>query len=90
MKKEFEKRLYSSLIIIPISLFFLFQGSVFFIFFLSTLFLVTSYELSRSADIGAAALDIDYQEYDEEKAKAERYSIIGWCVFSIYLKIFFP
>ena len=44
MKKEFEKRLYSSLIIIPISLFFLFQGSVFFIFFLSTLFLVTSYE----------------------------------------------
>tara|TARA_B100000003_G_C10819172_1_gene326112 strand:+ start:38 stop:700 length:663 start_codon:yes stop_codon:yes gene_type:complete len=44
MKKEFEKRLYSSLIIIPISFFFLFQGSVFFIFFLSTLFLITSYE----------------------------------------------
>ena len=44
MKKEFEKRLYSSLIIIPISLFFLFQGSVFFIFFLSTILIVTSYE----------------------------------------------
>ena len=44
MKKEFEKRFYSSIIIIPISLFFLFQGSVFFIFFLSTLFVATSYE----------------------------------------------
>ena len=44
MKKEFEKRLYSSMMIIPISLFFLFKGSVFFIFFLSTLLIVTSYE----------------------------------------------
>ena len=45
--------------------------------------LVTSYELSRNADIGAAALDIDYQEYDEEKAKAERYSIIGWSLSGV-------
>ena len=45
--------------------------------------LVTSYELSRSADIGAAALDIDYQQYDEEKAKAERYSIIGWSLSGV-------
>ena len=44
MKKELEKRIYSSLIIIPISLFFLIQGSVFFTFFLCTLFLATSYE----------------------------------------------
>ena len=44
MKKEFEKRMYSSLIIIPLSLFFLIQGSVFFTFFLIVLFLATSYE----------------------------------------------
>ncbi|MDC0518169.1 phosphatidate cytidylyltransferase [Candidatus Pelagibacter sp.] len=44
MKKEFKKRIYSSVIIIPIALFFVIQGSVFFTFFLSTLFLVTSYE----------------------------------------------
>ena len=44
MKKEFEKRVYSSLIIIPISFFFIFQGSVFFIFFLSLFFFATIYE----------------------------------------------
>ena len=44
MKKEFEKRIYSSIIIIPLSLFFLIKGSIFFTFFLSILFLATSYE----------------------------------------------
>ena len=44
MKKEFEKRIYSSIIIIPISLFFLIKGSVYFTFFLSILFVATSYE----------------------------------------------
>ena len=44
MKKEFEKRIYSSLIIIPISLFFVVQGGIFLIFFFSNFFLVTSYE----------------------------------------------
>ena len=44
MKKEFEKRLLTSLILIPISIFFIIKGSFFFIFFLSILFLVTSYE----------------------------------------------
>ena len=44
MIKEFEKRLFSSLILIPIAVFFIIQGSLFFIFFLSLLFLVTSYE----------------------------------------------
>tara|TARA_B100000035_G_C20945750_1_gene529636 strand:+ start:60 stop:692 length:633 start_codon:yes stop_codon:yes gene_type:complete len=42
--KEFEKRLLSSLILIPIAIFFIIQGSVFFIFFLSILFFFTSYE----------------------------------------------
>ena len=44
MIKEFEKRLLSSLILIPIAVFFIIQGSVFFTFFLSILFLATSYE----------------------------------------------
>ena len=44
MNKEFTKRLLSSIIIAPISLFFIIKGSVFFIFFLGVIFLVTSYE----------------------------------------------
>jgi len=44
MLKEFEKRILSSIILIPISIFFLIQGSVFFLFFLTILFLATSYE----------------------------------------------
>ena len=44
MKKEFEKRILSSLIIIPIAFFFIIKGSVFFIFFLSIFFLASSYE----------------------------------------------
>ena len=44
MIKEFEKRLISSIILIPISIFFIVKGSVFFIFFLGILFLATSYE----------------------------------------------
>ena len=44
MNKEFIKRLFSSIIIAPIALFFIIKGSVFFIFFLSILFLATSYE----------------------------------------------
>ena len=44
MIKEFEKRLLSSLVLIPIAIFFIIQGSLFFIFFLSILFLISSYE----------------------------------------------
>ena len=44
MKKEFEKRVLSSLIIIPTAFFFIIKGSVFFIFFLGVFFLATSYE----------------------------------------------
>ena len=44
MIKEFEKRIISSLVLIPISIFFITQGSIFFISFLSLLFLATSYE----------------------------------------------
>ena len=44
MKNELPKRILSSLIIIPITIFFIIKGSVIFIFFLSILFLATSYE----------------------------------------------
>jgi len=44
MKKEFTKRLLSTLTIVPISLFFIIKGSIFFIFFLGVIFLITSYE----------------------------------------------
>ena len=41
---ELQKRIFSSIVLIPISIFFIVQGSVFFIFFLSISFLVTIYE----------------------------------------------
>ena len=44
MVKEFEKRLITSLILMPISIFFIIKGSIFFIFFLSILLLATIYE----------------------------------------------
>ena len=47
MGKEFQKRILSSIILIPIALFFIFQGSIYFLFFLSLLFLATSYEWIR-------------------------------------------
>tara|TARA_B100001113_G_scaffold273237_1_gene227903 strand:- start:77 stop:730 length:654 start_codon:yes stop_codon:yes gene_type:complete len=54
MIKELEKRLLSSLILIPIAIFFIIQGSIFFIFFLSILFIATSYEwlkMSKKNDL---------------------------------------
>jgi phosphatidate cytidylyltransferase len=54
MNKEFVKRFLSSLIILPIALLFIVDGSVFFIFFLSILFLATSYEwikMSKKRDL---------------------------------------
>ena len=44
MIKELEKRLITSLILIPVSIFFIIKGSIFFIFFLTILFLAASYE----------------------------------------------
>jgi len=44
MKKELIKRLLSSIIIIPVALLFIINGSLFFIFFLSILSLIASYE----------------------------------------------
>ena len=44
MINELEKRILSSLIIFPISLFFIFKGSGFFACFLGIIFFITSYE----------------------------------------------
>ena len=44
MRRELFKRILSSLILIPVSLFFIIKGSIFFIFFLSACFLIASYE----------------------------------------------
>ena len=44
INKELQKRILSSLILIPLSFFFIIQGHILFIFFLSIVFLVSSYE----------------------------------------------
>ena len=44
MKKELHKRVLSSIILIPVAFFFIFQGSIYFAFFLGLFFLATSYE----------------------------------------------
>ena len=44
INKELQRRILSSIILIPVSFFFIIQGSFSFIFFLSLIFLVTSFE----------------------------------------------
>ena len=44
INRELQKRILSSIVLIPIALFFIFQGPVFFAFFLSIFFLTSSYE----------------------------------------------
>ena len=44
INKELQKRIISSIILIPLSFFFIIQGSLTFIFFLSLIFLITSLE----------------------------------------------
>ena len=44
INKELQKRILSSIILIPVSFFFIIQGSFSFIFFLSLIFLATSFE----------------------------------------------
>ena len=44
INKELQKRILSSIILLPIAIFFIFQETLFFVSFLSILFLATSYE----------------------------------------------
>ena len=50
MNNEFKKRLFSSIFLIPISIFLIIKGSIFFICFLSFLFLATSYEWVKMSE----------------------------------------
>ena len=47
INNELKKRIFSSIILIPITIFFTIKGSIFFVFFLSLLFLVTSFEWAK-------------------------------------------
>ena len=59
INKELQKRILSSFILIPIATFFIFQESMFFIFFLSLVFLATAYEwLKMSKNINIKMLGI--------------------------------
>ena len=44
MKQEFQKRVFSSIILIPIALYFIVKGSIFFTFFISICLLITLHE----------------------------------------------
>ena len=44
INNELQKRILSSIILIPVAIFFIFQGPIFFAFFLSIFFLASSYE----------------------------------------------
>ncbi len=44
MKKEFQKRLFSSIILVPVALFFIIKGSIYFNFFISLMLLISLYE----------------------------------------------
>ena len=54
INKELQKRILSSMVLIPVSFFFIFQGSLTFIFFLSLIFLASSLEwfkMTKNKDI---------------------------------------
>ena len=54
INKELQKRILSSIVLIPVSFFFIFQGSLTFIFFLSLIFLISSLEwfkMTKNKDI---------------------------------------
>ena len=50
INKELQKRILSSLILIPVSLFFIIKGSFLFIFFILICFLITSYEWHKMSN----------------------------------------
>ncbi len=103
MKKEFEKRLLSSIILIPIAIFFIIKGSIYFIFFLSILFLTASYEwfiMSKKSNLlkflGIIFLFFSFYtvfEFRENENYKDFLFIITICIFTdiggyIFGKIF--
>ena len=96
MIKEFEKRLLSSLILIPIAIFFIIQGSVFFTFFLSILFLATSYEwlkMSKKSSLlkilGIIFLFSFYTSFYIRKFWLNLFSFYNYCLYFYVLMTMF-
>ena len=51
INKELFKRIFSSLVLIPVALFFIVKGSFLFIFFISICFFITSYEWHKMSNL---------------------------------------
>ena len=92
INKELQKRILSSLILLPISLFFIIQGHLLFIFFLSIVFLVTSYEwmiMNKKKNLlkilGIIFLFISFYtafEFRENENYKDFLFIIAICIFT--------
>ena len=90
--KELQKRILSSLILLPISLFFIIQGHLLFMFFLSIVFLVTSYEwmiMNKKKNLlkilGIIFLFISFYtafEFRENENYKDFLFIIAICIFT--------
>ena len=92
INKELQKRILSSLILLPISLFFIIQGHLPFMFFLSIVFLVTSYEWMKKNKkknllkiLGIIFLFISFYtafEFRENENYKDFLFIIAICIFT--------
>ena len=92
INKELQKRILSSLILLPISLFFIIQGHLLFMFFLSIVFLVTSYEwmiMNKKKNLlkilGIIFLFISFYtafEFRENENYKDFLFIIAICIFT--------
>ena len=92
INKELQKRILSSLILLPISLFFIIQGHLPFMFFLSIVFLVTSYEwmiMNKKKNLlkilGIIFLFISFYtafEFRENENYKDFLFIIAICIFT--------
>ena len=87
MNNELVKRFLSSILILPLSIIFVFYGSKFFIFFLSILFLITSFEwikMNKKKDI-IKILGIIYLSFSFYSA----FEIRNYAGFNFFLFIVF-
>ena len=92
INKELQKRILSSLILLPISLFFIIQGHLLFMFFLIIVFLVTSYEwmiMNKKKNLlkilGIIFLFISFYtafEFRENENYKDFLFIIAICIFT--------
>ena len=103
ISQELQKRIFSSFILIPLVIFFVYQGSILFLIFLTIIFLATSYEwfkMCKKNDIlkllGIAFLLFSFYaafEFRESENYKDFLFIITVCIFTdtggyIFGKIF--